>query len=879
MKWAGVWRRVARVYACSLGLVLSVGCGEGGEATTGGQPAPDPAPSQVPDPGPGAGSEVPDSGPVIVEEGAPDSGLPPVVDSGVPDAGNPPGNGDAGSDAGTPGGSDGGSDGGTPPGNDGGTDGGTSTPDAGEPPPASGGPAERSPQWRASYYAGVAPGGLTVADFNGDGAPDVAVNAMGRAFESQYKARPGRFLLLLNDGQGGLGKPSWRHRLSTSSGRIAAGDANQDGLLDVVLGTRYGAHLLPGLGGGTFATSPTVFSKGLISGLGFWSGSGGSAPRLWAAGSYEDSNSGPGTLGGFELLVPNAAGALEARSATFGTGAPVVSILDSNVAIGAADFNEDGLLDVALSSSRFSLSGFFGSADPSGARFTAVDLMESRPSLLETPDFDGDGHADIVAVEAGRLRTYLGRGDGHFEDGIDAPIPFTANRLVVTDMDADGQQDVLLAHRDAGLVTLWRGMGQGSVIPAAALATGRAPLDVAVADLDGDGTRELLVAESGDNAVSVYAVPAAPYIDDAFAPRCPMVLRDGLAPGAAPAPLKLHSIRVGTRAVTVADFDGNGYDDLALAPPGGGVELVMAQQNGTLRTVDTLQDGAASQLAAGDFNGDGRPDLALYTGDSSDSRLQLWWNKGQGDFVEYRDYGHSERDGAGLLAADFDGDGYVDVAATRRTSCTLAGVLLKNDGAGGLTRTTLVDHNFEPDDACGGSGPPVAADFNGDGTLDLVHMTLGINVNYVSPAGTLSDGEGFSVFYRRYAGRSAEDVDGDGALDLLLSSTQGELTVLRGDGGGTFQAPLECYLKASGRTALEAKDLNGDGHVDLYGRDLFDNAVVVVPGEGPGRYRAVQRYPLDAAPLWVGPANVLGDARPELVVVLETGLLKVFPMP
>ncbi|MCP3138420.1 FG-GAP repeat domain-containing protein [Pyxidicoccus xibeiensis] len=872
MKWAGVWRRVARVYACSLGLVLSVGCGEGGEKTTEEPPAPDPAPSQVPDSGTGA----PDSGQVVVEP-PPDAGPPPVVDSGVPDGGggNPPGE-DGGTDAGTPG-----NDGGTP-GTGGGTDGGTSTPDAGQPPVSSGGPAQRSPQWRASFYAGVAPGGLSVADFNGDGAPDVAVNAMGRAFESRYKAKPGRFLVLLNDGKGVLGKPSWNQRLGTSSGRIAAGDANQDGLVDLLLGTRYGAQLFPGLGGARFATQPSVFSKGVISSLGIWPAAEGSAPRIWAVGSYERSNSGPTTEGGFHLLVPDATGTFESRSASTGSGAPVVAMLDTKAAAAVADFNEDGLMDVVLSSSRWSLTGFFGTTDPSGTQFTAVGLMETspvlpQPSLLETPDLDGDGHADLVTVEGERLRTYLGRGDGHFDEGIDAPLPAQAlaSRLVVADADADGWQDVLLVHRDAGLVSFWRGLGQGGLQMAETLATGRAPHDVVVVDLDGDGTRELLVAEAGDNAVSVYAVPRVGNIEPPLTPRCPMVLRDGVAPGTAPRPLKTHPVRPGTQAVTVADFDRNGYEDLALASPSVGVQLVLAQTDGSLRTVDTLRDGSASQLAAGDFNRDGQQDLAVFTADT-DRRLRIWWNYGQGDFVNYYDYGYLVEGGAGLLAADVNGDSNVDLVATRHTSCTLAGVLLKNEGGGMLTRTALVDHNSEPDDSCGGGGPPLAADFNGDGTLDLVHQTLGVNLDYVSWAGTLADGEGFSDFSPRYVSHSAGDVDGDGSMDLLLSGEQGTMTVLRGDGGGGLQAPLSCSLKAAG-AVLEAKDVNGDGLMDLYGRDTVNPAVVVVPGEGQGRYRTVKRYPLEAKPVWVGPANMLGDARPELVVVLESGVVKVFP--
>ncbi len=104
------------------------------------------------------------------------------------------------------------------------------------------------------------------------------------------------------------------------------------------------------------------------------------------------------------------------------------------------------------------------------------------------------------------------------------------------------------------------------------------------------------------------------------------------------------------------------------------------------------------------------------------------------------------------------------------------------------------------------------------------------------------------------------------------------MSVLRGDTGGTFQAPLSCRMKAVGPAPLEAVDVNGDGVMDLLGKDPA-GAVVVVLGEGEGTYHPVRRYPLEAKPLWAAPVDLLGDAHPELVVLLATGTLKVFPTP
>jgi hypothetical protein len=207
------------------------------------------------------------------------------------------------------------------------------------------------------------------------------------------------------------------------------------------------------------------------------------------------------------------------------------------------------------------------------------------------------------------------------------------------------------------------------------------------------------------------------------------------------------------------------------------------------------------------------------------------------------------------------------------------GVRFMNQGGGLFQQQRLPDHNTEPDDQCGGSGPPVIADFNGDGTLDFVHATQGFNLNYTPKDGKALPGEGFENVFWNHIARSAGDLDGDGAMDLLLSFTLGEMTVLRGDGGGTLQAPLECKLKAAGPMPLVAVDVNGDGITDLLGRDKGGRAVSVALGEGQGRYHRVRRYTLESKPLWVGPVDLMDAPGPELVVLLESGVLKVFPSP
>lgn len=860
MRVGGMWGHGARACVFALGVLFFVGCGgSGGDSGTRDSPSQDqePAPILPTDAGHDAGED-PDAGPDMPPDPhLPDGGT--RSDAGTPDAGAP--------DAGTPGGQDAG------------TDGGTSTLDAGEPPPV-GGPAERSPHWRASYYAGVSPGGMAVADFNGDGWQDVAVNAMGRGFMSEYKARPGYFMLLPNDGKGGLGKPVTRLPAGGSTGRIAAGHVDLDGVLDVMVGTRHGAYVWRGGQDGSFGGVHSQFAWGSVTSLGFWPGSEGSAPFSWAGGSFDDTR-GPTVEAGFGFQSPNADGTLTYRDFELEDGTRVVNLLDWPVVAAVGDFNLDGVADVALSSTRWQLSLFFGS---SSGRFTVQRLSTRTPMFLESADLNGDGLQDLVAASKNEVQVFWNQRYGYLS--ADHPWTFSDERpvtgLAVADVDGDGKQDLMALHRAQGLVSLWRGNIHWSP---EVLATGREPAAATAADLDRDGLPELLVAEAGDNAISTYSLSKARVSEEPFFPQCPMALRDGESGGRAFDALASFDVGVATESVTVGDFDGNGRMDLALRRPDRGVRLVFSRGGGRFEERDALMDVVVDGFAAADFSEDGRADLAAFTrqvpwGNTWYSPvLRLLWSDGLGGFQASEDLAPLWEDGGHVVAADFDRDGRMDLGATLNSYCGPRGVRFMNQGGGLFQQQHLPDHNTEPDDPCGGSGPPVIADFNGDGTLDFVHATLGFNLNYTPKDGKELPGEGFENVFWNHLVRSAGDLDGDGAVDLLLSATLGEMTVLRGDGGGTLQAPLECRLKAAGPVPLVAVDVNGDGITDLLGRDKGGRAVAVALGEGQGRYHRVRRYTLESKPLWVGPADVTDSPGPELVVLLESGVLKVFPTP
>lgn len=361
-----------------------------------------------------------------------------------------------------------------------------------------------------------------------------------------------------------------------------------------------------------------------------------------------------------------------------------------------------------------------------------------------------------------------------FELAEGAPLPVgpMAGEPVLGDFDRDGKLDVVLACGTccgsrpdplSGHVALLLGDGAGgfSIAPGMPLKVGSSARKVAAGDVDGDGDLDLAVAQHDSYDVV-------------------LLLGDGRG-GLAPAPdspfRAAEGQRPHTHDVALADVDGDGHLDLATTNANDG-------------TVSLLRgDGAASfapfpdspvkterhpydSIVLADFDGDGRPDLLVPN--MGVDRLTLLANRGGGAFDEVAasPFELGPRPGS-LVAADFDGDGQLDVAAAHDDDPVVT--LLKGDGAGGL--------------AAFGSVPKLA------------HAVWG---------------------------GAAGDLDLDGDVDLAFGSQRDRVTLLLGDGKGGFLAHRDSPLQAGEFTGYVALgDLDRDGDVDLVGASYGSGALWV----------------------------------------------------
>jgi hypothetical protein len=728
--------------------------------------------------------------------------------------------------------------------------------------------------------------GIVAGDFNGDGHVGLAVSGTGIIYGT------GNITLLSDDGHGSFAVED-RIPVTRSLARLAAGDFNGDGRIDLIATNLVtpDVTILLGRGDGTYRdASPPDFAPlavadvngdgvpdeitplGVFLGVGDGSYRTPSKPLPVAGTGVSAILAAPLVPGdsGPDLAVANydRSEVTILQEAGDGTFRPVETVRTGGHPAALAAVPEDGRTDLAV-------------VDPSSGTVTLLvndrgvfrvgQVLSAglRPVALEVTDLNGDGNADLVVVDQGdgvtpgAVTIFLGNGDAMFHLAGSIPVGVQPSSIAAADFNGDGRTDLAVTNLASGSVSVLIGQGDARFRSAAPvdLGVGTDPVAVVAYSPGPGGAVNLVVAERGTLSVAVLAGG-----DGTFHALPPVLLQQtplGLAvarftagpfPGLAVSDRTSADVAVmaGNRdgsfgsqgatslgpaptGIVAARFDADGVPDLAIAnSQSNTISILLGNGDGTFRNGETIPVGTFPYpLAAGDFNGDGRTDLAVGDfGDGTDpGDVRIFLGNGDGTFRA----GQTIPLGIGtfsIVVSDFNRDGHADLAVVDlgpQNGHGTVWVLLGN-GDG----TFRVDQSY----TVGGQAVSVeAGDFNRDGRTDLA----------VADAG--------------WPG----------------TNIAGDVMVLWGDGTGRF--PTSSTIDY--RNALDpypqvvvGGDFLGQGRTELavlsqYVDNTEPGDVTLWAFNRTAGFRAVDRValPLDDLPIYMAAGDFNGDGRRGLAVV------------
>jgi hypothetical protein len=564
-----------------------------------------------------------------------------------------------------------------------------------------------------------------------------------------------------------------------------------------------------------------------------------------------------------DILTADGTLNLGSGDGTFGPGTAL-----SGTILAVADFNGDGKPDV-LEQGTGTLLVLLGNGDGTFGSAISTASGASLTSIVAA-DLNGDGKADVVGVSNGMLLVYLSKGDGTLAPGVSYPAAASAGGTLLSlgDFNGDHKVDIALSiagNNVAGQEIVFLGNGDGTFQPAKTSPGVFYPAFAAVGDFDGDGKTDLAVS------IPTYcngscSIPASVYI-----------LR-GSGDGTFQAPVVAFP---GNGPIVAADLNGDGKLDLFLeGDPTVGL-VYLGNGDGTFSNTRSYFLNAVPHsggIAMGDFNLDGKPDIA------AGSTVLL--SNGDGSFQGVQFGVIPDLASAAIVAGTFDKAGAPAVALLSNqqlaTGFAYNVYILSNDGKGALS----LAHTY----ALQAPGYAiVAADFNGDGNLDLVVFSSGQSTNLWGYSVLLGNGDGTfqsPVFYQQNATSNqvfsivVGDFNNDHKLDLVVDPNVGSpgentFAYLQGNGDGTFAAPVDVF---DGGGKVVGADFNGDGKLDIaaglvVGAGAGIGQTLIVYGNGDGTFQpAVFPVSLTSCPRMQFTADLNNDGVPDLVCQSQVAL-------
>ncbi len=627
-------------------------------------------------------------------------------------------------------------------------------------------------------------------DFNGDGHLDLAYDV--GALENFGN----RASIIFGRGDGTFAQPKTIMQLR-SLGGLAAADLNGDGKLDLALGRIDAGSFLDvvlGNGDGTFGKPRVTGMRGNAGKVVAADFDGDGDVDLVVYSPYND---------GIILFKNSGLGVFKATTVRPWTPD------HREMFLVAGDFDEDRDVDLLIHDGPTDV-GFILLRNQGDGTFDEWPGRDEATMYGEpfAGDFDGDGDLDLI-VAAGDLLP--NRGNGTFDlprpSGLAVRPRFTAYGAVAADIDRDRSLDLILPasntvpYSNQQAIALARNREDGTFRPLEKIPIGSFAEPVLVADMNHDGAPDIVATDSssGSFLILLGLAETGPASRDVNGNRIPDECetdcdRDGL-PDA-------HAIATGK----ARDCNRNGIPDPCDLQAGVRFEQgeCIALGGAFFRSVavaDLNGDDARDLAFLRDLGFDANPDPLVF---ESATRLEVYLNLGDGGFVpgQVLDF---EAPLGSIAAGDFDGDGSPDLFGTQGIRDSV--FVLRNDGGGAFELmgelAAEVQYPYKVR----------SLDLNGDDRLDLL-VECGANTDFTASVLISEAPAAFSLARSfRTGGRIAAiaDLDQSGAPDLITDYPTGSVSAAWNDGTGAFGGQRAL---AAG-SLLASVDADGDGDVDL----------------------------------------------------------------
>jgi uncharacterized repeat protein (TIGR01451 family) len=476
-------------------------------------------------------------------------------------------------------------------------------------------------------------------------------------------------------------------------------------------------------------------------------------------------------------------------------------------AIATADFNRDGIPDLAVAAA--GSNGVFvvlGEGDGGFGPLVRINTGPGPRSVI-VGDFNADAKTDLaVANSSGNsVSVALGNGDGTFQFANSYLAGANPRSLAAADLDRDGDLDLAVVNSESDDVSILFGQGNGSFGATVSYATASGPVGIIVANLNGDLWPDLAVAAHDAGKVSILTGNA----------------------GGAFSPAVQVSAAGGPTSLAGGDFNGDGKTDLAVSQGDTGkISILRGNGNATFQAaVDHPACSAPTSVAVFDAEGDGKADLAVTCGGSD--QVAFLSGTGTGTFASPLLFS-SGMGPASVVAVDVDGDTRKDLAVA-----SSVGLLSIHRGFGTCSDLTIAKSH--------------AANFvRGDGqqyTIVVSNPGAGPTTGAVSVTDTLPPGLTTTAM--------------SGAGWTCIAS---ESMCARGDvlGAGASYPPITLTVNVAGNAAANVTNVAtvaGGGEVPTANDTAMDPTTILPGFAPPSSVTAKAATPTSVTITWSAPSG------------------------